>query len=599
MTEFTRSFELTPTSVDPTARTAEVIWTTGAEADRRDMEGSYKERLTVTPEAVNTSRLIGGPLLDSHRSDGLRNVLGVVEAARIEGGRGVATIRFSARPEVDPVIADVQSGVIRGVSIGYRVERWETSRDPTSGVRVRTAAKWTPHEISLVAVPVDAGARVRSQQQEGDKMPDVPLSQGDGLDRGRINAEIRSIASIAGLDQTFIDAQIDGGATVDQARAAAFSAMASRSGGPIDGVRARIGFSGDDPELFRSQASEALYTRIDPKHTPSDGARQFIGMNNAALARECLRRSGESFAMLSDAAAITRALHSTSDFPLILGDTLRRTLRQAYELAPAGVRSLGRETTAKDFRTKRALMLSEAPTLTQVTEDGEFQFGSMAESGETYGLATYGRIIGLSRQAIINDNLGAFTTLSNRLGLAAANFQAQFLVDLLTTASGAGPTMSDSVALFNASHGNLAGTGALLSTTTLGAARLALRRQTGIAGLPINVTPRYLLVPATQETLAEQTIAAIAATKTSDVNPFANLVLVVDPRLDAKSTTAWYVVAEPAQIDGLEYAYLEGQPGPQIETRAGFEIDGVQVKVRLDFGGAFVDWRGWYRNPGA
>lgn len=428
---------------------------------------------------------------------------------------------------------------------------------------------------------------------------DLPIPQGNGSDRRQLNADIRSIASTAGLDQAWIDSQIDRAATPDQARSAAFEALASRSGGPIDGIRARIGSSAEDPELFRSQASEALYTRIDPKHTPSDGARQFVGMNNAALARECLRRSGENFAMLSDAAVITRALHSTGDFPLILGDTLRRTLRQAYELAPAGVRSLGRETTSKDFRTKRTLMLSEAPTLTQVSEDGEFQFGSMAEAGESYAISTFGRIIGLSRQAIINDDLGAFTTLSNRMGLAAANFQAQFLVDLLTTASGAGPTMSDSAALFHSTHGNLAGTGAAISLASLGAARLALRRQTGLSGLPINVTPRYLLVPATQETLAEQTIAAIAATKTSDVNPFANMVLVVDPRLDARSTTAWYVVGEPALIDGLEYAYLEGQPGPQIETRAGFEIDGVQVKIRLDFGGGFVDWRGWYRNPGA
>ena len=52
-------------------------------------------------------------------------------------------------------------------------------------------------------------------------------------------------------------------------------------------------------------------------------------------------------------------------------------------------------------------------------------------------------------------------------------------------------------------------------------------------------------------------------------------------------------------IDGLEYAYLQGEEGPQIETKAGFEVDGMQFKVRLDFGGAFLDHRSWYMNPGA
>ena len=64
------------------------------------------------------------------------------------------------------------------------------------------------------------------------------------------------------------------------------------------------------------------------------------------------------------------------------------------------------------------------------------------------------------------------------------------------------------------------------------------------------------------------------------------------------SATRWYLIADLAQIDGLEFAYLAGAPGPQIETQAGFRIDGIETKVRLDYGAGFVDWRGWYANPG-
>ena len=72
-----------------------------------------------------------------------------------------------------------------------------------------------------------------------------------------------------------------------------------------------------------------------------------------------------------------------------------------------------------------------------------------------------------------------------------------------------------------------------------------------------------------------------------------------EPRLDAASATAWYLAASPNQIDTIEYAYLEGQQGAYVETRNGFDVDGVEIKCRLDFGAKAIDWRGLYRNPGA
>jgi Mu-like prophage major head subunit gpT len=170
-------------------------------------------------------------------------------------------------------------------------------------------------------------------------------------------------------------------------------------------------------------------------------------------------------------------------------------------------------------------------------------------------------------------------------------------VDLVTKASGAGPTMSDGKTLFHADHGNI-GTAGAPSLTTFAEARQLMRRQTGLSGQPISVTPRVVMVPPELETIAEKELAEIAPARSEDVNPFAGaLSVVVEPRL--ADTGRWYVTAAPSEIDGLEYAYLEGAPGPQIESRNGFEVDGVQIKVRLDFGAGFVDWRGWFTNPGA
>ena len=92
----------------------------------------------------------------------------------------------------------------------------------------------------------------------------------------------------------------------------------------------------------------------------------------------------------------------------------------------------------------------------------------------------------------------------------------------------------------------------------------------------------------------------IVPAKAADENPFkGSLELLVDPRLDAASETAWYLVADPAMIDTIEYAYLEGQSGVYTESRVGFDVDGVELKVRDDFAAAAIDWRGMFKNAGA
>lgn len=328
--------------------------------------------------------------------------------------------------------------------------------------------------------------------------------------------------------------------------------------------------------------AEALYaTRVNPNHKLSDAARQYAGMTTLDMARECLRFAGLSSTGLNPADTIGRALHSTSDFPVIFADTANRTLRPGYEAAPAILKRVAKQSTARDFRAKTKVQAADLAKLQKVGEGGEYR---------------YGTIVALSRQAIINDDLGAFADLAGKLGQASAEFEAQFLTDLLVKGNGSGPQMDDGKAVFHADHGNV-GTGAALSVESLSAARLAMRRQKGINGSPISVAPKFLIVPPELETLAETILAATQPTRSDDVNPFGGkLDLLVEARLT--DTSRWYVAGDPVTVEGLEYSYLQGSEGPQTDSRAGFEVDGVEVKVRLDFGAAFLDWRGWYTNPG-
>jgi HK97 family phage prohead protease len=565
----TRRADLRPGSYDEQKRTIEAVIATSNPVARRDATGPFNEILDVT--GADLSVLTGAHVLNNHRQSSVEDIIGTVETAWVDGSKIVARLRLSERPEVGSIVAAIRSGDITGVSIGYEVSKWTDGTDGV-GNRTRTATAWRVREVSFVAVPADPHARTR----------------------GSTNQIIRSLGHQAGVQQTVIDSLIDRGATEQEARNAILEDMMTRSAVSIRSAHNEN--SMDNSEAFVRAAGEALFARSEPGHQLSGPARQYVGLTIPEVAREVCRRSGINTTGLGASSLIERAM-TTSDFPQILAETVDRTLRASYsQTTTSGIRQLARQTTAKDFRAKSKLMLdSSGVTLEKVNEHGEFKSGSLVEAGEAYRIDTFGKIIAITRQALINDDLGAFTDLARRLGQSTQAFEAQFLVDLVQSNSGVGPLMSDGKAVHHTDHGNIAGSGAAPSEITLSAARLAMRKQTGPGGGLITVTPKYLLIPPELETSVEKLLATIQATTTDDVNVFSKLVAIVEPRLT--SATRWWLVA--ADVDGLEYAHLAGQPGPYVESRTGFTVDGVETKVRLDFGAGFVDWRGWYTNAGA
>lgn len=154
-------------AADSGSRCANITWSTGAAVNRVDANGSWIEELSMNPAHVRMGRLqSGAPLLDTHNRYGLSGVLGVVENAKVDGRKGTATVRFSKRAEVDPIFQDVKDKIIRNVSVGYQVHRYDdvsTPEDLRNGVQRLRATDWEPSEISLVPVGADANAGVRNQ----------------------------------------------------------------------------------------------------------------------------------------------------------------------------------------------------------------------------------------------------------------------------------------------------------------------------------------------------------------------------------------------------------------------------------------------------
>ncbi|MBB3179739.1 ClpP-like prohead protease/major capsid protein fusion protein [Variovorax sp. Sphag1AA] len=350
---------------------------------------------------------------------------------------------------------------------------------------------------------------------------------------------------------------------------------------------------------FKAAAVDALLIRSGIRIAkPHPQAADLRRMSVVGMAERVLSMHGRSSASMSRDEVIRAAL-STSDFPLLLGNLASTALRTGYLQAPATHAGWTGEREVPDFRPRTLAMLSASPSLLKVPEGAEYKYGSFSESAESFKVETFGRLVSFTRQALVNDDLDALTSTPSTLGAAARRLEADMVYAKLVS----NPAMSDGKALFHADHGNLASSGAALSVDSLGLARAAMRKQKGLAGEFIDPQPRYLIVPVALETKAEQllnsTVDPSKSNNTENLEWVRRLVLVADPRLDAASETAWYLAAEPRQVEGIVRAYLEGEARPFLDQQEGWSRDTMEYKGRLDIGVGVVDYRGLYRNPGA
>ncbi|MBR9837033.1 MAG: peptidase U35 [Rhodobacteraceae bacterium] len=420
-------------------------------------------------------------------------------------------------------------------------------------------------------------------------------------------SDISTLCQRHGLDREFENELVRSGASIDQARAKVLDHLADAD--PLEGrsyepAAGQVRGETAADIAFRDGLNSALMHRINPGvNKLSDDGRQFRGLSLVEIARDNLERRGISTRGMSKMEVASQIFgraagyHSTSDFPMILANVANQTLRAQYDATPRTFQAWARRETITDFKPVTRTQLSGAPDLEKVLESGEFQYGTMGESKEVYALATYGKIIGFTRQMLINDDLGAFTRVTQAFGSRAADLEGDIVYAILMQNA----AMGDGVALFHADHGNL-GTAAVIGEASMTAARRAYAQQTGIEGQAISVSPSYILVPPGQRELeAKKLLTSTTPSSTSDVNAYANTLEVVSERrlIPESGQDPWFLSSAPGSIDTVEYAYLDGNDGVFTETRMGFEVDGLEIKARHDFAAKAIDWRGLYKNPGA
>jgi hypothetical protein len=613
-------------------------------------------------------------VLDGHRAyGGTDAILGIASRGWLTDGEGRATIKLrTSTPDLAAKAADIKSGLIRAVSFGYSVQRYEITpahmRTDGGNVPLYRAVRWTPQEISFVAVPADPNAGTRSQStaqahpcefvraqeqptaqhqtraipQEPSAMsqtiPNTSAAADDAATRAAADAAAQAAAQASAqaavqaaatraADITELCARhgvadlaapmIRDGKSVDQARAAILESLAQRDaarGGHVNTGSIRT--SQDEGETRIRGMEEALAARVDPKAKLTDNGRQFRHMSLLDIGRELLHAVGKNtrgMAPLQVAGEMLQVrsvpgMHTTSDFAHLMSSLANKRLRSAYEENPGTYQMWARRApNAADFKNINVVQLSAAPDLVRTNEHGEFTYGTMVDAGMSYNVVTSGRILAMTRPSIVNDDLRAFDRLTTAFGASARRLENRVVYALLT----ANANLADGQPLFSAATGNRkqsnvqTGAGSALQLTSMQAARAAMRLMKGLQGEELNVEPRYLIVPVALEQTAYQLTSAnyVPATQ-SAINEFRSggrtaVEPIVEPLLDADSAIKWYMAAGSSLIDTIEYCYLDGAEGPVIETKDGFEVDGVSVKCRHDFGAAPVDHRGFHRSAGA
>lgn len=463
------------------------------------------------------------------------------------------------------------------------------SATPTPTTPVVTAARpATPTPTPAVTPAADPAAVQRAADEAHERVVGIqqvcnslrlPADFADGLVRNRTvtlhSAREAAINERARLDQLG-NAPGSSGSSVTEvtdrgnARAAITHALLERGG---------YFASGQHADQLPSQAIR-------------DQSRVYRGMTLMEIGREiCNRQRIDVLGQPRDRVAFL-SMHGTSDYPAIMLDVANKFLRMGYAPKRQTWREIAKQKNVTDFRDQNIIALGDAPDLDLVPEGAEIPFGTIGEGKEKWKVAKYAKRYAVTLEAIMNDNASAFTELPAKFAARVALKESDLMWSLIK----GNPTLSDGIAAFHASHGNLGDK--VLSEAGLDQLTTLAAKQTSIDGTPINVTLRHLRVPPELLMTAKKLVALVSPNQTSQVNTFVGTfdTVMSEPRLT--SAIEWYAFADPSEQDGLFYSYLDGAEGPKIESKEGWEVPGMEIKCMLIFGAGFGDFRGDYKSTG-
>lgn len=398
--------------------------------------------------------------------------------------------------------------------------------------------------------------------------------------------------------------------TADGFTAAVLAKLAEQPAEPIAGAYQTRATAGEDQrDKLMTACADALLARAAVRTgKPVDlNGNPFRGKTLARIAEDSLVRGGTRVDGLDPMRIVALAFtQSTSDFPVLMENVMHKALLAGYNVAADTWRRWCAVGSVSDFRAHNRYMLGSIGDLTEVSEGGEFQNASIPDGRkQSVTIGTRGQILTLTRQAIINDDLGAFVGLAEARGRAAARTVENAVYTAMGLNSGYGPTLSDGKTIIHSDHGNIASTGGAPSVATVQSGILTMAAQKDISGHDyLDLRPSILLLPIGLDmtgrvlnTSANDPAATGSSKNFLTPNPYQGYFadIVSSQRLVA---TKWYMLASPSVAPVLEVSFLNGVQEPVMEMETGFTVDGVSWKTRLDFGVSGVGYEGIVYNAG-
>jgi hypothetical protein len=310
-----------------------------------------------------------------------------------------------------------------------------------------------------------------------------------------------------------------------------------------------------------------------------------------------------------DASGWLQAAFSTTSLPGILSNIANKMLLEGYNYVEDAWRSIAKIASVNDFKEHTRYRMTGSFQFQQVGPDGELKHGQLGEQQFGQKADTHGIMFALTRQMIINDDMGAFTDIPRQIGMGAAEAIADAVWGLWLS----NPVQSDGKAFFHADHKNYAeGADTALSVDGLTDAEVTFGKQVKPNGKPLGIRASTLLVPTALKVPAEMLMKSIQLNETTTANkakPSANphvgkfdvvsSVYLSNPTFVGASDKAWYLLADPNRLPAIEVAFLNGVDRPTVEkTDADFNTLGVMFRGFIDFGVREQDHRGALKMKG-
>lgn len=373
-------------------------------------------------------------------------------------------------------------------------------------------------------------------------------------------------------------------------------ALLAKGKGPLGGD-GRV--TEDDSQSRIKGMGEAIQARIG-NPDPKASGNHYRGLSLYDMARECAASAGVNVRGMDPLDVVKAAItHTSSDFPQLTGDAVNRGVLRGYESVPEVFDQFVEDVNVPDFRKQTLVGLGQFIGIDEVPEGGEYEYGTFATNDQEIQLKKLGGMFSISDEAIINDDLNLFSKVPFKMGAATRKALGDRVFHLLTS----NPVLADGKELFHADHKNLL-TGEAPNTAVIDKMIRAMALQTDAKGHSVLARLKFILAPVGLGGVLQEILDSQYAVGPNKNNTTPNIVrgrftVIEDPRLDRASSSAFYGIADPNSAPGLAIAYRNGNKVPRVTQREGWNVDGIEFKVRLDANPAIAGYEGLNKNPGA